>query len=336
MTIPLTLTHLRFDVVAQQNIKLGDYQAGDWLRNALAAVMLRSVCVETPRGKKPTPEHAALCPVCWLLAAEEDPGRVRRAYTLVPPQPPRQSVQAGERFSFGLTLFGEGFQYLPYFVLAVPEMGRGGVGPGRGSFALEAIWAVNPLNGGIEVVLPPGENTVRVPESNLHWNDAQTMSEKLLAEDLDDGHLRLHFLTPTRLIQAKQTLKLPDFGVLFRRLLRRIDELGEQFAGAQRRAKADIYRLHRLADQVRLVDADVRWVDLMSWSGRTRRKTPMGGFVGTAVYRSSDWGVLLPWLVLGQGTQVGKLAVKGNGVFEIIAGHLPEYWSWMREVALEV
>ena len=39
----------------------------------------------------------------------------------------------GERFEFGLTLFGRALQFLPYFVLAVPEMGRLGVGPGRGS-----------------------------------------------------------------------------------------------------------------------------------------------------------------------------------------------------------
>jgi hypothetical protein len=43
----------------------------------------------------------------------------------------------------------------------------------------------------------------------------------------------------------------------------------------------------------------------------------MGGFVGTAVYRSRHWPELLPWLLFGQGVQVGKLAVKGNGIYQV-------------------
>jgi hypothetical protein len=78
-----------------------------------------------------------------------------------------------------------------------------------------------------------------------------------------------------------------------------------------------VRRLHALADQVRLVDAQTRRLDLWHWSGRTQRKTPIGGLVGTAVYRSQDWRPLLPWLIFGQATQVGKSAVRGNGAFEI-------------------
>jgi hypothetical protein len=43
----------------------------------------------------------------------------------------------------------------------------------------------------------------------------------------------------------------------------------------------------------------------------------MGGLVGLAIYRSKHWDTLLPWLLLGQGVQVGKLTSKGNGVFQV-------------------
>ena len=41
-----------------------------------------------------------------------------------------------------------------------------------------------------------------------------------------------------------------------------------------------------------------------------------------------EWGMLVPWLILGQGTQVGKSAVKGAGVYPIIDPP-PGYWSWL-------
>ncbi|MFQ5615915.1 MAG: CRISPR system precrRNA processing endoribonuclease RAMP protein Cas6 [Anaerolineales bacterium] len=326
---PLTFTHLRFDCRALEPLRLNNHRAGDYLRNALAEVMLHAVCPENNRREKPTPEHAAVCPVCWLLAHEAKPGRVHRAYALVPPLPPRDVVSPRAGFSFGLTMFGEtGFEFLPYLVLAVTEAGRVGVGPGRGRFALEAIWAANPLAGEAEQVLVPGENLVRVPETAVGWANVEAVMFWWGAERNQET-VKIRFLAPTRLVAGKKLVKAPDFGVLFRRLLKRIDELGGQFAGAARRPQEEVQHLHALADQVRLVEVGTRWVDLKSWSGRTRRHTPMGGFVGTARYRSDAWERLLPYLILGQGTQVGKLAVKGNGVFEVAWPDGEGYWAWV-------
>ena len=56
MTTALTLTHLRFDVIARTPIKLGGYQAGERLRDALARVMLRAVCPETA-NRSPISSH---------------------------------------------------------------------------------------------------------------------------------------------------------------------------------------------------------------------------------------------------------------------------------------
>jgi hypothetical protein len=52
----------------------------------------------------------------------------------------------------------------------------------------------------------------------------------------------------------------------------------------------------------------------------------MGGFVGEALYRSKHWDVLLPFLLLGQGVQVGKLTSKGNGVFQVETKERNAYW----------
>jgi len=326
MTTALTLTHLRFDCVARTPVKLGLHQAGERLRNALAWVILQAVCPETARAVSPTHEHAAACPACWLLAANLDPGVVRRAYSMAPPLPPQDVIPPGGRFSFTLTLFGQGYQYLPYFVLAVPEMGRAGVGPGRGQFTLESIWAPDPWTGKAETVLRPGEQVVRPPLRRLGWEEACRAAESWLPALGPNTSLRVRFLTPTRLIEGDARLKSPDFAVFFQRLLLRIDQVAQQFAGEAKRPQEDVRRLHGLADRVRLMDASVEWVDLFSYSGRSGRSTPMGGFTGWAIYRSPDWAPLLPWLLLGQGVQAGRLTVKGNGVYTLQVPGVPDYW----------
>ncbi len=319
----LTFTHLRFCAQAKQPIRLGRYQGAERLRDALAQVMLRAVCPETYRAQKPTPEHAAVCPACWLLAAEVDPGSVRRAYSLVGPQPPLDTLGAGQQFDFTLTLFGEGYRFLSYFVLAAEAMGEVGIGPGRGKFAISSIHALHPLRGESLVILAENERVVRPQKLPINWEDALSVAADFPAE----GEIILHFLSPTRLIESESLVKAPDFAVFFRRLLERMDELARQHNGAGRRDAQEIAHLYTLADQVRLVQQSTRWIDLWAPSSRRGQSAPMGGFVGKAVYRSKHWDELLPWVILGQGVQVGKLTAKGNGVFQIETAHQKSYWT---------
>jgi hypothetical protein len=344
MGFSLQLTHLRFDCRATSSIKLGGHYAGNALRNALANVMRHATCPETARRGDPTPTlpsnaHAATCPACWLLAANLDPGTIVRAYALVPPIPPRYQLAAGETFAFALTLFGAGFQYLPYFVLAISEMGQSeGIGPGRreggGRFVLEGITAVDPLRGESETLLAPGENLVQVPSLSVDWSAVTHISQLHLQHLPANNELTIRFHTPTRLEENKRLFKTPDFSVFFRRLLYRIDELNRQFAGAERRPPEQITYLHSLADKVRLVETSTRFHEIWVHSGRKGQKTPLSGLTGTAVYRCDDWTELMPWLVLGQATQAGKSIVKGNGVYELHGGDWPPYWDWLRAPAL--
>ena len=337
----LQLAHLRFDCTATTPIKLGGHYAGNNLRNALANVMRRAVCPETNRRGDPTPEHTAACPACWLLASNLDPGTVVRAYALVPPIPTQWDIQPGDTFSFGLTLFGEGFRYLPYFVLAISEMGQGeGVGSGRregnGRFQLHTITAFDPLRGDAQQLLVPGESLVQIPTLHINQEAISHISQLHLKNLPASNELTLHFLTPLRLEEGKRPYKTPDFTVLFQRTLYRLDELSRQFAGDSRRNKSSIARLRTLAEKVRLVEADTRWHEMWSHSSRKGRKTPLGGLTGTAVYRTDDWEPLLPWLIWGQAIQTGKSATKGNGVYQLTGGNWPLYWDWMQPDKLEI
>ncbi len=322
-----SVIHLRFDCVARTPIVLGREKAGHRLRGALGQVLLRAYCPEQRRNPIPTPEHAALCPACWLLAHETTPGAVRRVYSLVPPLPLPEVILPEQRFAFTLTLYGEaGLRFLPYFVLAVMEMGRRGVGQvPRGTFDLHGIWSCNPLAG------TPNERHRRLLAADRH-----TLLAAPLPVDFPtpatiappaDGRLTLEFLTPTRLIHQKRVTRRPDFGVFFRRLLQRLDQLDRQLSGAPRRPLDELHRLHALADRVRLLDDQTTWRDFSGWSNRRQSSTPLGGFVGRATYQADDWGPLLPLLAFGQALQVGKDVVKGHGVFQMRGNGRPAYWE---------
>ena len=331
----LTTTHLRFacEVTTPLDLETEKYRAGSNLRGALGQVMTRTYCA----GDWQDPAHTATCPVHWLLSANEKPGQERRGYAIVPPQreisPERRAAhnlsfgdipllepyEPGERFEFGITLFGHALKFLPYFVLAVPEMGRAGVGPGRGKFALKSVWAENPLTHERECLLAEGGNLVHTPTLLMtHAQVEQRVNDKWR---MTNGELRIaiDFLTPTRLIESGDLAKAPAFDVLFARLLKRLDDLAEQHAGGNGRPREEIDALENLAACVQLVEAQTRWVEVMSGSTRRGKSSPLSGIVGRATYAASAevWRALLPWLLWGQLAQVGKSAVKGNGVIEI-------------------
>lgn len=316
----LTTTHLRFVCEATTPLRLeaDTFRAGSNLRGALGQVMTRTYCA----GNANDPDHVAHCPVHWLLAANMKPGEERRGYTLVPPlaEAEKDCLQVGEPFEFGLTLFGSARQFLPYFILAVPEVGRMGVGPGRGKFELKRVWALNPLTGESESLLEAGSNLVHVPTLVVdHGCIEQIANDRLQRGDGKDLELEIEFVTPMRLIRNEQIVKVPEFLALLGRLLERADELNQQFANGARRPLAEVKALQGLAARVQLVEVHTRWVEVWSGSQRRGAASPLSGFVGRATFAASldVWRALLPWLLWGELIQVGKDTVKGNGVMRV-------------------
>ncbi len=322
-SFPLTGTRLRFECQAENTLRLGGMRAGANLRGALLGVMRRAACDALP-GEQVDPRHTASCPVCWLAAANEHPGQERRGYTLAPPLSPTpcpvplDRLDPGDRFAFHITLFGDALRYLPYFVLAVPEVGRGGVGAGRGRFTLRSITSEYPQGPGWQV-MKEGETLVHPPGRSVDHAQMTQTADRVLQAAREGDRLRIDFLTPLRLVVEERLLKSPDFGALFFHLLLRLDELAVQHAGAERRPTAEREQLWNLANRVRLIESQARWEDVSSSSSRTGQQTWISGLVGSAWYRAPQdvWRQLLPWLLWGQIAQVGKDTAKGNGVFRL-------------------
>lgn len=320
---------LLFTVEVETPLELPPWPGGN-IRGALLSALRRHYCLFPD---DPDPGHSARCPACWLIA-REDPswrwGRTpARPYAIETESPAfalGQHKQPGERFSFGVTLFGTALNLLPYLILAVGEMGRMGLGRPlpenrgrRGRFRLEQVESVHPLTEERATVLAPGSTIVHTPELALTEEEVRDRVQQTLGHNGD--RLRLAFLTPTRIVHDGRLLKAPLFAPVFARALERIEALAMQYGPASSAIPSlpgwDARALLACAERVRLVDQQVRWVETSSGSRRSGRTTPTSGFVGWAEYQAPDWSPLLPVLLWATATHVGKDAVKGNGLVRV-------------------
>lgn len=323
-----TATHFRFEVEALTTLAFDQY-TGSSLRGSLVTALQGNFC---SRRDQADAAHQATCPVCWLLSYEATPGDSRRPYTIEPLLGDRRYFVPGERFEFGLTLFGQAKTLFPYLALAVPQMGSAGIGrwldqieqgsSHRGRFELRTIAEVNPLTNQRRVLLDEGQRMVQTPQQPVtpaHVRAASTLLAQRVATN--GGRLGLHFLTPTRIVQQKALVHQPHFRPLFQRLVERVNELQRAFGGAEQ--APDWQELLALADQVTLTQDNTGWWDVQGHSSRLEREQQLGGFVGSAIYEADPalWPSLLPWLVWGLSTHVGKNAVKGSGWYRLTEGN---------------
>lgn len=321
MTHTFTAHHLRFTVQVETTIEMGEFK-GSALRGAWQSHLRTLYCAE--RGST-DPLHATLCPVCYILSREADPRDNRRPYAFEPPLTPQTVFQPGETLVFGITMFGKTIQFLPYIVLSVQQMGRTqGLGrpihegKRRGKFRLLHIEEVNPLAGTSATLFEAGDTMVQMPQSPVTAQQIAAASEALVRRLAErDNLLTLEFLTPTRIVHQERLVHRPEFVPLMARLLDRIGTLRSQFANDPPVSYEEKGAVLAVAEEVELVRDETSWWDVKGLSTRLGRAQPLGGFVGRATYRARDWQTLLPWLLWGASTHVGKNAVKGEGWYRL-------------------
>ncbi len=340
---------LRFITDVQTPIELNEHQ-GSAIRGSLFHALRNRFCGNQPsRLRSSSRAEAQECAVCPLVATcpvatlvstlRPGSGRGRdvpRPYAVQPPLPgtgghvvetDRGQIffhyEPGEQFEFGLTLYAQALQLFPYIVLAVGEFERGGIGRRtqqaggrwrRGTLAVREVWAENPLAGERQPVMRADDKMVQVPDIPI--THAQVRGVRIPEPK---AHVRIQFLTPTRLIERGHLLK-PDgfrFRPFFQRLMERLEALSRDFSDTPLHFD-DPKGLIETAGRVRVADNRLLWEELRSYSTRRRAESPTSGLVGSVVLEADDWSPFWPWLVWGQFTHVGKDAVKGNGWYTLL------------------
>lgn len=317
----LRVAKYRFTLEAQEPLTLPRYK-GSTLRGGFGVVFKRCVCVQAGNRycRDCLLKHVCSYPYIFETPLPPDAkvlrslNEVPRPFVIEPPLDTKTSYQPGERLKFGLVLVGKAIEYLPYFVVVFRELGKQGLGRGRGKYLLREVSATNSLNGEEDVIYSSEDEMVRQCDLAIDFDDiAGALNQN------PSNELEIHFLTPTRLKSGGRYISQPDFHILIRSLMRRISSLyyfhcGEQWEYDFRGAVAS-------AQKVETVEMDTRWVGWERYSRRQGARIEMGGFVGRAVYRG-EVEPFLSLLKLGEIVHVGKATVFGNGQYMMLNGDL--------------
>jgi hypothetical protein len=330
------VNQLRIHCTVQTPIRLNEHK-GSAIRGALFDALRGSpnpratwsgFCANKIAASCTVCPVSAVCPVMRLVSTLDERGthgqQAPRPYIINPPLDDGRTVYGpGEPLIFDVLLAGDAADLFPYMVLALDRLAYEGLGarldngsgmPRRGTARVTRIDAVHPLTGECGPVLRPNSRTVHVPA--LPVTHAQVLAAA--ARLPRAGDLRLYFITPLRLVEREQLVKIPYFRPLLHRLVERIKSLADNFGGGP--VPFQIRELRDLADGVALVEDHTSWLDLHGYSTRLHREQVIGGLVGWATYRAADWAPFLPWLIWGALLHAGKNAVKGDGWFGLQMG----------------
>lgn len=318
--LDLPVVRLRFRLEARQPVRLPSYP-GFALRGAFGRALRRLACTrgpDTPCGRCPL---RRACPYARLY--EPFAGR-RQPYLAGEPTAPHPylfdpvgdfSMQGtagprapGDEVAFHLLLLGEVGELAPYARLAVERMGETGLGAARQPFELIAA----------EAEVGPGR---WVPYDGTSPTPYRAGGR---GPELPEGEaVRLRFETPLRLVSGGEPVCEPDVVEIVGRAARRHLAVEHLFGGAPRPREEEIEDLEHRAREVRAEVGRLTWVDLHRYSGRQRRRHPMGGLVGEVVLRG-ELEPLLPTLRAAEELHVGKGTSFGLGRVRVVGGADPK------------
>jgi hypothetical protein len=326
----LRIAKYRFTLEAVERLGLPRYK-GSTLRGGFGAVFKRTVCFQKEVKSCADCLLQANCPYAYIFeTSPPQDAEVLHTYSDVPlpfviePPPDTKTVyEPEESLDFGLVLVGRAINYLPYFIVVFQELGRVGLGRGRGKYTLREVAAVQPLDGAEEMIYSAANEMVRERDLSVGWAEIEAQSSKLKVQNPTPNlqpptsKLTVNFLTPTRMKHEGHFVTRPEFHVLVRNILRRVSSLDYFHCGE--RWDTDYRGIIEAAKGVELVEARTEWVDWERYSRRQEATMKLGGFVGRVIYQG-DWAPFAALLILGELVHVGKACVFGHGKYKVAVG----------------
>lgn len=303
-----------FHLDALESLHLPSYK-GSTLRGAFGDVF-RRVCCFDQRQDCQRCTLATKCAYSYIF--ETRPGEdseflrnltdIPRPFIIEPPFEEKLEYVPGEKLTFNLILVGKAIDYLPYFIVAFRELGRIGLGKGRGKILLRHIHQAD-RKGDIKVIYSSEDEMVR----NLGWTITfQDVLER--ASTLPGDKVTIHFLTPTRIKFSDSYTDRLEFHILVRRLLNRLSALS--YFHCSEKMDLDYPGLISLAQEVEVKESSLHWQDWERYSRRQDTRMKLGGVLGKITY-DGDLRPFLPFLVLGEEVHVGKGCVFGLGKYSL-------------------
>lgn len=307
------LAKFRFTICAKEHIRFPAYK-GSAFRGGFGYAFKRVVCVIKDKAC----DGCLLKQKCIYSYIFETPPpedtemlrlypKVPHPFVIEPPITEKQSFAPGEEFPFHLILIGNAIDYLPYFIYTFTELGKKGIGQGRGKYDLLQVEGIGLDNESVQIY----HNKTQTLTGNYPIIQAGQLNPQRFASLKTT--LSLH--TPLRFRFDGHITDKIEFHVLIRNLLRRISSLSYFHCGEK--LEIDFKGLIEKATAVKLIKSDTHWFDWKRYSTRQEEWMSLGGVTGTISYEGdiSDSMLLLR---LGEYVHVGKGTSFGLGKYEIL------------------
>lgn len=301
-------------IIRAKNILHLPYYKGSTFRGAFGNAFKRVVCVL----KKYNCNDCILkekCVYAYVFETSPNQGahimgtskyeKIPHPFIIEPPLEATRIYMPDDKLSFGLTLIGKAIDYLPYFIYSFDELGRIGLGKGRGEYILERV-------------LSDEEISYESSSKTLKNNSFKEAYIKDIAENLESQKetIKIRFLTPTRIKYNRDLVVEPEFHILIRSLLRRI-KLISYFHCSDTNGNLDHRVYIEKAKDVKIKNNSTNWTDWERYSSRQQTRMKMGGFIGEVEYE----GLIKAFnsiLKAGEILHIGKGTSFGLGKYEMI------------------
>jgi hypothetical protein len=311
---PFSFSAFRLNIRAEEPLHLPSYK-GSALRGAFGYTLRRAFCMCMEKDKDCGKcRYSNDCPYSYIFETRPSPDdpflrnkeRVSNPYIIRPPLDEREEFSVGEELSFELILPGKSIEYLPFFLVAFIEMGKTGLGRGKGRFSLSRMETI----GSDRSLTPIYHDT----DQMLRGRIIKITCGELLKSCPPQEKCRLRFLTR---LELKEKEKYPDirFGVLFRGLLRRITTLAHLHCGIDC-SGIDFSGLSHAADEIRTVSSNLSYEHAERYSSRQKCRMPFGGLIGDISFEG-ELAPFWPFILLGEWVHVGKKTTFGLGRYEL-------------------
>lgn len=317
-----SLSRFRFNLLPIEEIHLPLYK-GSTLRGGFGHAFKRVVCIQ--KGKECDDcmvKSTCVYSYVFETSPPEDTEILRlyknvpHPFVIEPPLTSQRLFKKGEEIAFNLVLIGKAIQYLPYFIYTFDELGRIGIGKGKGKFHLKSVTAefeeqsegYKNDNAGKNGIIYSGE------DKTLHNHFRVMTAKDISLPNNSPSEIEIEFLTPTRMIFNERLVAEVEFHHIIRTLLRRISSLSYFHCGEL--LELDFKALIERAENIKCTDRDLRWYDWERYSARQDTRMKMGGFIGKAVFEG-NLEEFMPLLAMGEYVHVGKGTVFGLGKYKI-------------------
>ncbi len=220
----------------------------------------------------------------------------------------RRELQPGDRFGFGLVLFGSARETLPYIIHGMKIAGSLGFGSTKGQFSLVAVRSLSSDGSGCDTVI------WRQEDGKMKRADIQPS-----LPPPPPPLIQIHFETPFRLKERGRLVGPREFTVdhFFKSLWRRSQDIGRFYGGP---GAQDVLPEEK-PDGIGVIEQNLSWFDWRRFSSRQKTVMNMGGIIGSFTLRNDEriaqWWPLI-WY--GQWLHVGKATSMGLGRYRVI-GH---------------